>query len=308
MRCNFVAAAPKKGPHSSVFARLASGAFYETIVQLTFASSSEVEGMEKLIVLIKGAGEMATGVAHRLFRSGFRICLTEISEPLAVRRAVSFCEAVFEKEKEVEGVKARLVSTESEIRHAWTQGWLPLIIDPDANIRKLIKPAVVVDAILAKENLGTRISDAPLVIGLGPGFRAGEDVHVVVETNRGHNLGRIIEKGEAEPNTGVPGNIDGYTRERVLRAPAAGIFRAKKKIGDAVQAGETVAEADGVPVKARISGVLRGILRDGIRVKEQMKAGDIDPRGTRENCFTISDKSRAIAGGILEAILLKFNK
>ena len=172
---------------------------------------------------------MATGVAHRLFRSGFRVCLTEIAEPLAVRRAVSFCEAVFEKEKEVEGVKARLVGGEEEIRRAWAQGWLPLIVDPGANIRKIIKPEVVVDAILAKENLGTLASDAPLVIGLGPGFRAGEDVHAVVETNRGHNLGRIIERGEAEPNTGVPGNIGGYTWERVLRTPAEGIFRAKKK-------------------------------------------------------------------------------
>ena len=268
----------------------------------------ESEGMEKLTILIKGAGEMATGVAHRLFRSGFRICLTEIAEPLAVRRAVSFCEAVFEREKEVEGVKASLVGTEEGVRLAWAEGRLPLIVDPAANIRRFLKPDVVVDAILAKENLGTRTGDAPLVIGLGPGFRAGEDVHVVVETNRGHNLGRVIEKGEAEPNTGVPGNIGGYTWERVLRAPAAGIFRAKKKIGDAVQAGETVAEVDGVPVKAGISGVLRGILRDGIRVAEKMKAGDIDPRGTRENCFTISDKARAIAGGALEAILRKYNK
>ena len=225
----------------------------------------ETEEMEQLIVLIKGAGEMATGVAHRLFRSGFRVCLTEIAEPLAVRRAVSFCEAVFEEEKEVEGVKARLVGGEDEIRRAWAQGWLPLIVDPGANIRKILKPEVMVDAILAKENLGTLASDAPLVIGLGPGFRAGEDVHVVVETNRGHNLGRIIEQGEAEPNTGIPGNIGGYTWERVLRTPAEGVFRAKKKIGDAVQAGETVAEVGGASVKAGISGVLRGILRDGIR-------------------------------------------
>jgi xanthine dehydrogenase accessory factor len=264
--------------------------------------------MENLTILVKGAGEMATGVAHRLFRSGFRVCLTEIAEPLAVRRAVSFCEAVFEKEKEVEGVKARLVGGEDEIRRAWTQGWLPLLVDPGANIRNTLKPEVVVDAILAKENLGTLASDAPLVIGLGPGFRAGEDVHVVVETNRGHNLGRIIEQGEAEPNTGVPGNIGGYTWERVLRTPAEGIFRAKKRIGDAVQAGETVAEVDRAPVKAGISGVLRGILRDGIRVQERMKAGDVDPRGSREHCFTISDKARAIAGGVLEAILMKFNK
>ncbi len=264
--------------------------------------------LREVTVLIKGAGEMATGVAHRLFRSGFRLCLTEIAEPLAVRRGVSFCEAVFEKEKEVEGVKAGLISAEDEVWRAWAQGWLPLIIDPEASIRRHIKPEVVVDAILAKENLGTHSGDAPLVIGLGPGFRAGEDVHIVIETNRGHDLGRIIEQGEAEPNTGVPGNIGGYTWERVLRAPAAGIFRAKKKIGDAVQLDEIVAEVDGAPMKAGISGVIRGILRDGVRVKGQMKAGDVDPRGTRENCFTISDKARTISGGVLEAILMKFNK
>jgi xanthine dehydrogenase accessory factor len=264
--------------------------------------------MKKLTVLIKGAGEMATGVAHRLFRSGFHLCLTEIPEPLAVRRAVSFCEAVFEKEKEVEGVKARLVQQENEIRQAWAQRWLPVIIDPAAKIRKILKPDVVVDAILAKKNLGTSPADAPLVIGLGPGFRAGEDVHLVIETNRGHNLGRIIEAGEAEINTGVPGNIGGYTWQRVLRAPADGIFQAQKLIGEAVQIGETVAEVNGAPMEAEISGVLRGILRNGIRVQKQMKAGDIDPRGNPKHCFTISDKALAIAGGVLEAVLRKFNK
>jgi xanthine dehydrogenase accessory factor len=264
--------------------------------------------MEKLIVLIKGAGEMATGVAHRLFRSGFRICLTEIAKPVAVRRAVSFCEAVYEEEKEVENVRARRVGGGDEIRRGWSEGWVPVIVDPEAKIRNLLKPQVIVDAILAKENMGTRIGDAPWVIGLGPGFRAGEDVHVIVETNRGHNLGRIIEAGEAEPNTGIPGNIGGYTWERVLRAPAEGVFRARREIGDSVRAGEVVAEVNGNSVNAGISGVLRGILRDGVRVTAQMKAGDIDPRGTRENCFTISDKARAIGGSVLEAILMKYNK
>jgi xanthine dehydrogenase accessory factor len=263
--------------------------------------------MDKLTILIKGAGEMATGVAHRLFRSGFRLCLTEITEPLAVRREVSFCEAVFEGEKEVEGIKAKLIRGEEAIQTAWAEGRVPVIVDPEANIRKIIKPDVVLDAILAKKNIGTFRTDAPLVIGLGPGFRAGEDVHFVIETNRGHNLGRVITHGVAEPNTGVPGNIGGFTWERVLRAPAEGIFRAKRRIGDTIQNGETVAEVNGTPMKAGISGVLRGILRDGIHVQEQMKAGDIDPRGNRNHCFTISDKALAIAGGVLEAIMMKYN-
>ena len=251
---------------------------------------------------------MASGVAHRLVRSGFRVCITEIPEPLAVRREVSFCEAVFEVEKEVDGVRAKKVRNGDEIQAAWSDGRVPVIVDPDARIRETLKPEVVVDAILAKQNIGTFLTDAPLVIGLGPGFRAGEDVHFVVETNRGHNLGRVIAQGAAEPNTGVPGNIGGFTWERVLRTPADGIFQAKKKIGDPIQAGETVAVVEGSPLQAGISGVLRGILRDGIRVKAQMKAGDIDPRGSRSHCFTISDKALAIAGGVLEAILMKYNK
>jgi xanthine dehydrogenase accessory factor len=261
-----------------------------------------------LVVLIKGGGEMATGVAHRLARSGFLLCLTEIQEPLAVRREVAFCEAVFEGRKEVEGVTAKRVGGPGEILPAWEQGEIPVIVDPPGAIGRELRPDVVVDAIMAKRNTGTRIADAPLVIGLGPGFRVGESVHLVVETRRGHQLGKVIEEGEADPDTGIPGEIAGYTWERVLRAPLAGRFSGKKRIGDRVEKEEVVAEVEGVAVKSKVGGVLRGVLRGGLRVKEGMKVGDVDPRGVREHCFTISDKARAIGGGVLEAILMRYNK
>ncbi len=264
--------------------------------------------LKGLVVLIKGGGEMATGVAHRLARSGFRVALTEIAEPLAVRREVAFCEAIPEGEKIVEGLMAQRVSSRKEILRAWEEGKIPVLVDPECSIRQKLKPGVIVDAILAKRNTGTSLGDASLVIGLGPGFRAGEDVHLVIETNRGHQLGKVIEKGEAAPDTGVPGEISGYTWERVLRAPVSGKFMGRKRIGDRVEEGETAGEVDGTPVQAKIAGVLRGILRDGLGVKERMKVGDIDPRGEREHCFTISEKARAIAGGVLEAILMRYNR
>lgn len=264
--------------------------------------------LQDLRILVRGGGEMASGVIHRLARSGFSVCVTEIAQPLAVRREVSFCEAVYDGEKTVEGLTARRAEEEREIFAAWKEGKVPVIVDPGAALREVLRPQVLVDAILAKRNAGTRRTDAPLVIALGPGFYAGRDVHVVIETNRGHGLGRIIAEGEAEENTGVPGEIGGYAQERVLRSPRPGTFRGKKKIGDRVQAGEAVAEVAGAAVEARISGVLRGILRDGVETEEGMKAGDIDPRGKREHCFTISDKARTISGGVLEAILMKFNK
>jgi xanthine dehydrogenase accessory factor len=167
---------------------------------------------------------------------------------------------------------------------------------------------VLIDAILAKENRGTRLDDAHLVIALGPGFWAGRDAHFVIETNRGHRLGRVIEEGEAEPNTGIPGEIAGLTWERVLRAPCAGRFQSHRSIGDPVSQGEIVAEVEGIPIKANIPGVMRGLLRDGLKVKEKMKVGDVDPRGIQQHCFTISEKARAIGGGVLEAILRKYNR
>ncbi|RLA78834.1 MAG: EF2563 family selenium-dependent molybdenum hydroxylase system protein [Deltaproteobacteria bacterium] len=262
----------------------------------------------ELKVLIRGAGEMASGVAHRLHRCHFRVIMTEIPEPLCIRRRVSFSEAVFEGEQEVEGVRAVLISDPREAEEVWRQDAIPVIIDPEARSREVIMPDVVVDAILAKRNIGTRRDFAPLVIGLGPGFKAGEDVDVVIETNRGHNLGRVIYRGEAEPDTGVPGVIAGVSAERVLRAPADGIFRPVKEIGDLVKAGEVVAWVGESPMKTAIDGVIRGLLREGTRVKKGLKSGDVDPRGQRENCYTISDKARTISGGVLEAILAHFNR
>ena len=183
------------------------------------------------------------------------------------------------------------------------EGQVPLIIDPRAEVLARLRPTVVVDAIMAKRNTGTTITDAPIVIGLGPGFTAGVDVHAVIETNRGHNLGRIILSGSAEPHTGVPGPTAGYTVQRVLRAPCEGAFTGKRHIGDPVEAGEVVASVAGEPIAAKLAGVIRGLLADGLFVKAGMKVGDVDPRGVREHCFTISDKARSIGGGVLEAIL-----
>jgi xanthine dehydrogenase accessory factor len=264
--------------------------------------------LANLKICIRGAGELASAVAHRLHRCNFKVLLTEIANPQAVRRQVAFCEAVHHGSKEVEGVLAKLVSDSNEVEAAWRDGTIPLIVDPETRIKSIIKPDVLIDAIIAKKNTGVNITDAPLVIGLGIGFYAGKDVHVVIETNRGHNLGRVILNGEAEADTGVPGVIGGYSRERVFRAPKEGQFKTSKDIGEYVKAGDIVAMVDDYPVKVEIDGIIRGILADETIVYKGMKAGDVDPRGKKEYCYTISDKGRAIAGGALEAILSFSNK
>ncbi|HXG52211.1 MAG TPA: selenium-dependent molybdenum cofactor biosynthesis protein YqeB [candidate division Zixibacteria bacterium] len=254
-------------------------------------------------VLIRGGGEMATGIAHRLYQCHFRVLITEVAAPTAVRRTVAFAEAVYDGRQTVEGVQAVRVATPEEAFRVWSEGGIPLFVDPEGAIRREIRPAVLVDAIMAKRNTGTAVSDAPLVIGVGPGFTAGGDVHAVVESNRGHHLGRVIWSGGAQPDTGVPAPVDGHGEKRVLRTPRAGRFTALREIGDPVRAGETVGEVDGAPIAAEISGMLRGLLRSGIRVPSGIKAGDVDPRHERGYCYLISDKARAIAGGVLEAIL-----
>lgn len=262
---------------------------------------------QNLTVLIRGAGELASGVAYRLARSHFQVCLTEIPQPLAVRRGVSFSEAVHEGQKEVEGITAELISSPAWIMASWNKGRLPLLIDPGAKVKEILKPDILVDATLAKKNLGTRISDAPLVIGLGVGFYAGKDVHAVIETNRGHNLGRVIRDGRAEPDTGIPGEIAGVSVDRILRAPHAGKFFTERKIGEMVEQGDIIAAVEGQLITTKVSGIIRGLLRDGATVSKGLKVGDIDPRGVEAYCFTISDKSRAISGGVLEAIMARFN-
>ncbi len=263
--------------------------------------------MKDVSIVIKGAGEMASGIAHRLFMADVaRICMIEIENPLCVRRTVSFCEAVFEESVEVEGVIGTLVRNRTELMRAWDREQIGVIIDPEWRIIADLKPDIVIDAILAKRNLGTVKYEAPLVIGVGPGFSAPDAVHVVVESNRGHDLGRAIYHGAAEPHTGVPGSTAGFTFERVLRSPHGGMVRHVKSFGDRVRSGDTVLYVDATPVPAAIDGIVRGLIRE-IQVKGGEKVGDIEPGGDVSCCRTVSDKARAIGGGVLEAVLRHLN-
>ena len=298
---------------------------------------------KNLLIICRGAGDLATGIIHRLHRAGHRVIALETDYPAAIRRQVSFCEAVYDGSAAVEGVTARLVpaladaETDTETysgvndtpaAHIVSEKWdssaieavleageVPLLIDQKGESIALLKPDVVVDAIIAKKNLGTTIDMAPLVIGVGPGFTAGQDVHLVIESMRGHNLARIITDGMAQPNTGVPGNIAGFTSERVIHAPAAGYIHDVRKIGDIVQKGDEIARiypdkesydnalSEYVPVNATITGIIRGLIREGYYFRKGFKIADIDPRESElTNCFTISDKARSIAGSVLEAV------
>jgi len=255
------------------------------------------------IIIIRGAGDIASGIAHRLHRCGFRIILTEIEKPLVVRRFASFANAVFEGEAILEGIRAVKAYSIEDIQNIWCGADIPIICDSQCNIIRDIKPLAVVDAILAKRNMGTRIGMAPITIGVGPGFEAGSDVDVVIETHRGHNLGKVIDNGFADADTGIPGNIMGYTYERLLKSPSDGIIRNVLEIGDFVKKGDIVAYVAEEPVITLIDGIVRGLIADGQEVQKGLKIGDVDPRGIKENCITISDKSRSVAGGVLEAIL-----
>ena len=258
-------------------------------------------------IWIRGAGDLATGIALRLYRSGFDIVMSDIAVPTTVRRTVAFSPAVYTGETSVEGITGKLCENISMIDSVMESGCIPVIVDPSGEIMKEYKPDIIVDAIIAKTNIGTKITDADIVIGVGPGFEAGVDCHAVVETKRGHNLGRVLWSGSAYPNTGVPGNIGGYTVERIIRATADGVFKAKVNIGDYVKAGDLLAYCDETPVYANIDGIVRGLLQDGVKVKKGMKSGDVDPRAEREYCFSVSDKASAIGGGVLEAIFSKIS-
>lgn len=265
--------------------------------------------MQELLIAIKGAGEMASAVAWRLYMANLRrIVMMETAMPLAVRRGVAFCEAVYDGSKVVEGVEALRAEAPAHFHSIWAAGKITVTVDPAWNVIRKIRPDVLVDAILAKKNLGTRMDEAGLVIGLGPGFVAGEDAHLVIETQRGHHLGRILSSGAAEPDTGIPVPIGGMAAERVLRAPAAGEFREFSRIGDRIEHGQVVGRVGEVQVRSRIGGVLRGLIRSGTRVTHGLKIGDIDPRGEASYCFSISDKARAIAGSVLEAVLRTYNR
>lgn len=256
----------------------------------------------RTLAVVKGAGDLATGAAFRLFKCGVDVIMTEIERPLVVRRTVAFAEAVFTGSVTVEGVTAALADSVEQAQGLLAQGVIPVCIDPEAEVVGRLRPTVVVDAIMAKKNINTRITDAPLVVGLGPGFTAGLDVHVVIETNRGHNMGRVIRDGSSEDNTGVPGEVIGFTVERLLRAPEAGVMLPVRQIGEWVNAGEVVALVGGSPVTAEISGLVRGMLKAGVWAAKNSKIGDIDPRASVADCHTISDKALAVGGGVLEAV------
>ena len=256
-----------------------------------------------MLVLIRGAGDLATGIALRLFRSHLRVVMTDLPQPTAIRRTVCFSQAILYGSYQVEDVTAERAETEDDVRRILAAGQIPVLADPRAACRAWLRPDVVVDAILAKKNLGTAITDAPLVIGVGPGFCAGKDCHAVIETMRGHTLGRAYYTGSALPNTAIPGLVGGYAGERVLRAPCEGAFRGIATIGDHVEEGQVVAYVDETPVVATLTGVLRGLLADGVQAKAGLKCGDVDPRDDNGYCQLVSDKGLSVAGGVVEAIL-----
>ena len=256
-----------------------------------------------MLVVIRGAGDLATGVALRLWRAHIRVVMTDIERPTAIRRTVCFSQAIVHGETTVEDVTAKRAASPEAALGILKTGCIPVLADPDGVCIPALKPDAVVDAILAKKNLGTKITDAPVVIGVGPGFTVGVDFHAVVETMRGHYLGRVIHEGSAIPNTGIPGLIGGFAGERVLRAPADGAFHRILDIGAQVKMGDVAATVDGIPMACTLDGVLRGILADGTPVFKGMKAGDIDPRCEVRHCYCASDKALAVGGGVLEAVL-----
>jgi xanthine dehydrogenase accessory factor len=254
------------------------------------------------VAIVKGAGDLGTGAAYRLWRAGFRVLCTDLVKPLVIRRGASFAAAIYDARITVDGALAERIMYVDEAVYAWQRNGIPVIADPAMRAINAMHPEIVVDAVMAKRNTGTKITDAPLVVALGPGFKAGEDCHAVIETQRGHNLGRVIWSGSASSDTGVPGNVGGADMQRVVRAPCAGTMYGRKAIGDVVKPGDILAQVDTTIVRAAIGGVLRGLLHDGVPVTENMKIGDIDPRAEVSYCYTISDKALAIGGGVLEAV------
>lgn len=260
-------------------------------------------------VVIRGGGDLATGVAEVLYQSGFKILILDIEKPSSIRRSVCFSEAIYDGVAKVENIICKKVENENEIEKCWNEKIIPIMVDEKGEIIKKIKPDVVVDSIIAKKNLGTTKEMAPITIALGDGFEAGKDVDIVVETMRGHNLGRIITSGRAMKNTGIPGEIKGVSKDRVIYSLANGIFSSVKKIGDTVQKDEIIGYVGDVEIRGKISGVLRGIIREGYEVTENMKIGDIDPRiEEKNNCFTISDKARSLGGAVLRAIMFRLKE
>lgn len=259
-----------------------------------------------LTILIRGGGDLASAVIHKLKKSGFQVVVCDRPQPSCVRRTVSYCNAIYEGDWEIEGVTSRYIQDLDDIKPTLEAGLVPVLTLPDNEVQAFLKADVFIDATLSKRTPDYDLSWAPLVIGLGPDIEAGLHAHVVIETKRGHYLGRLIHEGEAIANTGIPGNIEGHDKDRVLRAPLAGKTVNLHEIGDLVEAGEVILTVDGQPVRSLIPGVVRGLIAPGFMVKEGQKIGDVDPRGDRDYTATISDKGRTIAGGVLEAILARF--
>lgn len=265
--------------------------------------------MNEKLVIIRGGGDIATGIAHKLHRCGFDVIVLETEKPTSIRRYVCFSEAIYENIKTVEGITSKKVTSLNEIELILNENAIPVIIDKNGEYIQNLKPCVVIDSILAKKNLGTKKFMAPITIGIGPGFNAPNDVDCVIESMRGHDLGRLIFEGKAMDNTGIPGNINGISKERVIYSQNEGFIKNLKNIGDIVKKEEVIAFIDDIPVLASIDGVLRGIIRDGMYIKKDLKIADIDPRLNEiKNCYTISDKARSIGGAVLEAILYLRNK
>ncbi len=257
---------------------------------------------DRPLALIRGGGDLGTGAALRLQRAGWRVLITELPQPLVIRRAVAFASAIYEGSIEVEGTIGRRVEPD-QLNTIWMLDQIPVIVDPDRTAAAMLRPLALIDAIMAKRNTGTALADAPAVIALGPGFTAGVDCHAVIETNRGHNLGRVYYRGSAEPNTGTPGKLGGQDSKRALRAPQSGVFKGLTEISERVKAGDVLGRVNDAPLVTEIAGVVRGLLHDGVHISAGTKVADVDPRDEVSYCFTVSDKAWAVGGGVLEAAL-----
>lgn len=264
---------------------------------------SDYQTIENLVI-VRGGGDLATGTIYKLVQCGFSVLVLDIEKPSAIRRNVAFCQAIYDGRYTVEGMECICCNTIEESFQVMKDGKVAIMVDPKAECLEKVKPIALIDAILAKKNLGTTKDMAPITIALGPGFVAGVDVDAVIETKRGHQLGRVIYDGAAIKNTGIPGVIQGYGKERVIHSPCDGIVHPIKKITDIVKKDEIIAYVDQTPVRATMDGLLRGMIQGGYHVTKGFKMADIDPRIEEyDNCFTISDKARCIAGGVIEALL-----
>jgi xanthine dehydrogenase accessory factor len=261
-----------------------------------------------MIVFIRGGGDLASGVAMRLVRAGMQVVIMELDRPLAIRRKVCFAEAVYMGEVLVEDIAARLVKDPSdklEVNRVLAQGKIAVLVDPEGEAIADLHCRVLVDGRMLKQVVPLQQLQMDLLVGLGPGFTAAVNCHAVVETQRGHTLGRVYWKGTGSTDSGIPDGVQGFTVERVLRAPTNGKVVPLSEIGDQVKPGQVVAEMEGLPVISPFKGVLRGLIHPDVIVPRGTKIGDVDPRNDPNLCFLVSDKSLAVGGGVLEAILTR---